>query len=219
WPAGGGWRWQNRVIGGRREWWVACRAAGRPRLGYGVCARASAMLGAWRGSVASSLTVASRSADFTGATVAKACSAGADERRASRSVARRLSHTARKRRGDESVLMVIPREDPAAGRAAAVPDQGEGEGRGSDSAETVARPCGGRDVPARHRRARTLRWTVAEQETQATALPRRQREATRRRQICAIVGQLGNDGDGRAMLERFFHRPQHIERTRHAQHD
>src|SRR5881396_3427240 len=104
--------------------------------------------------------------------------------------------------------MVIPGECPGAAWAAAIAQKREPEGGAAEAAEFVRHArCAG-NLPARTCRARRVARLVAQQQTERTALARREREPPRRGQVS--LAKLRHDADERAALERLFHGKQCI---------
>src|SRR5262245_53808021 len=99
-----------------------------------------------RSRAAASLSAVIRCADLIEATTTNGASVGADARRAIRSVDRRLSQRDRYRR--EDTLMMIPLDDPPAGRTAPVLDERQFKARAAKTAVVVGLARSGRDPPA-----------------------------------------------------------------------
>ena len=110
---------------------------------------------------------------------------------------------------------MIPGECPGAAGAAAVACEREREGGAAEAAELIRHAGRGRDLPARMRGARRIAGLVAQQQPEAAALARREREPPRRGEIRRIA-ELRHHGRERAAFERLFHREQRIDRARHA---
>src|ERR1700704_50843 len=104
--------------------------------------------------------------------------------------------------------MMIPRQAPLAGATAAVFDKRKREGHRAEPAETIALAAGGRDLPARHRRARRGGGTDAlvPDEAEPAAFAGGERKPSRRREV-GFTRKLGYDRPRRAAFERFLHRP------------
>lgn len=114
---------------------------------------------------------------------------------------------------------MIPGYDPAAAGAAAVFDQRHGERRTTDSTKLVARPCGGRDLPARRRSTRRRGRFMLKEQPEPIAIARSQRQAARRREIDAsTIRDFCDHRRNRPALERFLKRPQCIDDAWHV-HD
>src|SRR5665213_3113214 len=110
--------------------------------------------------------------------------------------------------------MMIPCDGPKPGRTAPVLGQCKGEGGKAQPAKGVWPARRGGDFPARFRRACERRRSMAQKKTKAAAFARSKRKPTCGGEIGhrAILRQLGDDASQRTALERFFHRPQGIER-------
>ena len=125
---------------------------------------------------------------------------------------------------------MVPLDDPTAGRPAPVLAERKVEARAAQTAtETaisirLARRRG--DLPAGRRRARHRCCAMADEQAQAGVLraqpfARGERKTARRGEIgrFAFAGELGDDAGERAAAQRLLHRPEHIDRLRHAEHE
>lgn len=111
---------------------------------------------------------------------------------------------------------MIPGQEPAAGRPAAVSDQRKEKGGAAETAEPVALAGSGRDLPARHGRAGQVRPAMAQQKPDRIAFARREGEPPRHRQVGGAVREFGDHGGEGPAFERFFHRPRHVAGVRYA---
>src|SRR4029079_11392613 len=182
------------------------------RLGYMARASAKPMPILSPSRAAPSVRAGMHCADLIDATTTKA-STGPARRRWIRSVESRRSHTDRYRRL-ESTLMMIPLDDPTAGRAASVLAKRKLEAAAPDPAIGVGLAQRRSDLPAGRGRARHQCGAVANEQAEARTLcadafARSEREASRRGQIghCAVGGQLGDNAGERTAAQRLLHRP------------
>ncbi len=60
---------------------------------------------------------------------------------------------------------------------------------------------------------------MAKQQAQRVAFARSKREPPRRRQVGWLAGEFRKNACKRTAAQRFFHRPQRVDRARHAQHE
>jgi hypothetical protein len=112
---------------------------------------------------------------------------------------------------------MIPRYDPAPAGAAAISKKRQSKGRASEAAEAIALAGNRRDIPTGGHCTYRRRISMPQQQTERVAVPRREREATRRREIegRTLIREIGNNNRDRATLERFLHGPQRVDHTRH----
>ena len=120
---------------------------------------------------------------------------------------------------------MIPLDDPTAGRSAPVLAKRKVETRAADAAIGVGLAQRRRDLPAGRRGARHVGDLVADQQAEAgvlraDAFARGERKAARRGEIghSALAGHFGDDAGERAAAQPLFHRPEHIDGLRHAEH-
>ena len=125
----------------------------------------------------------------------------------------------------ESTLMMVPLDDPAAGavRGGSCEAKGRnacGRGRRKRRAGSARRRSASASPP--RSASASVRWRSSRPrpESRADAVARGEREPARRGEIGrrALAGQFGDDAGERAALQRLLHRPQHIDRARHAEH-
>ena len=123
--------------------------------------------------------------------------------------------------------MMIPLDDPTAGRSAPVLAKRKVETRAADAAIGVGLAQRRRRSPSGSPpRSACRRGAVADQQAEAgvpraDAFARGEREPARRGEIGrrALAGQFGDDAGERAAAQRLLHRPEHIDRLRHAEHE
>ena len=120
---------------------------------------------------------------------------------------------------------MIPLDDPTTGRSTPVLAKRKVETRAADAAIGVGLAQRRRDLPPGRRRARHVRDFVTDQKAEAgvlraDAFARGEREAARRGKIGrrTVPSHFGDDAGQRAATQRFFHRPEHIDGLRHAEH-
>jgi hypothetical protein len=102
---------------------------------------------------------------------------------------------------------MTPRQPPLTGPPAAVFDKRKCEGRRTQPAETVAFAAGGRNLPARHCRARHGAGIGSQNEAEPAALMGGKSEPPRHREIGLCARKLGYDRARRAAFECLLHRP------------
>lgn len=113
---------------------------------------------------------------------------------------------------------MTPRNTKPAAGTAPVFHQREQEGGRADPAMRIAFARCGRDLPARHRRARHGCGPVPQEEADAVMLACGEREPAGRGQVGGIVRQFGDDAGDAAAFERFLHREQRVDGAAGAQH-
>src|ERR1051326_1245954 len=121
--------------------------------------------------------------------------------------------------------MMIPLDDPTAGRTAPVLAKRKLETRAADAAIGVGLAQRRRDLPAGRCRAWHVSNFVTDQKAEAgvlsaDAFARGEREAARRGEIGrrTVTGHFSNDAGERTAAQRLFHRPEHIDGLRYAEH-
>ena len=121
--------------------------------------------------------------------------------------------------------MMIPGDDPPAGRSAPVLAKSEVEARVAEPAEGVGLgsepPRSASGWPPRSATA-VARWRSSRPRPDLTAaFARGERKPARRRQIGrrAVAGEFGDDAGERPAAQRLLHRPEHVDRARHPQHE
>jgi len=103
---------------------------------------------------------------------------------------------------------MVPRQEPAARRPAAVANESEKDGRAPEPAERIAQAGRGGDRKARHCRARPPTRAMAQEKAKAAARPGRQRQPAQHGEVArALAHEFADDGSDRPAAQRLLHRP------------